>query len=513
MACIRPCTPSDFLGSVVLVFMNIVKPRARTSPRTSPPSPFASPWKQTDDDAADECHRIRTEIEAALRIQDALRPRLKLSVRRGKRFSSAPDIVNLEELLIIGTRPQVLAALTIQRSTRPYLAGHCGRMLHSLLQTGECQVAAVERLLAAKANIEYRLDGDGETPLLVASRTMAGAAVSLLIEAGAQTENADSDGFTPLLWASYNGLAAVVRMLCEASADIHAVDNDGNTPIIVAALAGRETAVQVLCDAGASTDARNHCGMTALAVARAQGHSSIAALLAGDGATQPPASPAPPASRDPIGMNEALYWAAAKGQLTDVQRLIKAKADLESVQHASGMTPLLVACRNNRGANREPIVRALLEAGASTQSSRRDGSTPLMLCIQEQQDLRFNSLIQLLVDFGVDIHVKRNDGKTAYDLAVDLGREVGAGDDTRARLAPFKALLNGGKAADTGAVRILGGFRTYTTWPAAAPRFVSYATWAGASVTAAPGPGEATPTLQSDASTSSCSSTFSGELE
>ena len=42
-------------------------------------------------------------------------------------------------------------------------------------------------------------------------------------------------------------------------------------------------------------------------------------------------------------------------------------------------------------------------------------------------------------------------------------------------------------ADGAGSVRMIGGFSSYATWPAGAPRFVSYVTWAGVSVAAAPG--------------------------
>lgn len=86
---------------------------------------------QTDDEQnMKEVLRIRKEIEAALRIQEAARHRAKLRPR-AVRYSSAPEISSLDGLLI-GTRAQVLASLAIQEAARRRLSLRCGRY-HTLI--------------------------------------------------------------------------------------------------------------------------------------------------------------------------------------------------------------------------------------------------------------------------------------------------------------------------------------------------------------------------------------------
>ena len=58
-------------------------------------------------------------------------------------------------------------------------------------------------------------------------------AVELLIEAGANIDQADEDGKTPLYWAARNGQTQVVKLLIEAGANIDQADKDGETPFSI----------------------------------------------------------------------------------------------------------------------------------------------------------------------------------------------------------------------------------------------------------------------------------------
>src|SRR5690606_38776614 len=70
-----------------------------------------------------------------------------------------------------------------------------------------------------------------KTPLLYAAREGATAVARLLMEAGADIEQADANGTTPLLTAIINDRMATARALIEAGADVNAVDWYGQTPL------------------------------------------------------------------------------------------------------------------------------------------------------------------------------------------------------------------------------------------------------------------------------------------
>ena len=360
-----------------MVAMRRSSHRARTVPLSTPSS-------CDDRHALAECSQLQNE--AALRIQE-----------------------------MIGTRAEVLATLTIQGFARPHLARLCGTRLLWAVENGE--IGDVQRLIAAKANIESTCGSDSETPLAVASKIGRRAVAALLLESGSNLESADEDAFTPLMWAAFHGHADVVGLLCEAGANMEVVDGQhGNTPLILATLAGHEQTIRILCEAGAVTTARNKYGLTPLAAARGQRQlEPLMAILDGRAAADPPES-LPPVD------DTCLYFAAAKADVPQARRLLVAKADVDCRHRRNGMTPLLVACRNKTIAHVN-VARMLLEAGANTEARQQDGSTALMLSIQEDKDLWDVSLSRLLLQFGANPDAARNDGKRALDLAEELRAE------------------------------------------------------------------------------------------
>ena len=377
----------------------------------------------SDKDALAQCNQLRGQITAALRIQASARRRFAFGARsssaRRALFASAPDITSLDGLMV-GTRAQVLATLTIQEAARPYLARLCGRRLLWSVENGG--VADVQRLLAAKADLESTCGSNSETPLAVASKIGRRAVAALLLEAGANLESADEDAFTPLMWAAFHGHEDVVRLLCEADANTETRDEQGNTPLIVATLAGHEGAMRILCEAGAETTARNKYGMAALAVARTQRKPAPLIAILNDRGADDAGPETPPPVVDHTPGEDELFWAAAKGDVLQARRLLAAKADVEFQHTSSGMTPLLVAC-HNKGEDQVSVARLLLEAGANTEARRKDGSTALILSVQEDKDLCNVSLSRMLLEFGANPDAARKDGKRALDLAEELRAE------------------------------------------------------------------------------------------
>jgi ankyrin repeat protein len=70
-----------------------------------------------------------------------------------------------------------------------------------------------------------------KTPLLYAAREGSAEVARMLIEAGADIEQADANGTTPLLAAVINDHMAVARLLIESGANVNAVDWYGQTPL------------------------------------------------------------------------------------------------------------------------------------------------------------------------------------------------------------------------------------------------------------------------------------------
>jgi hypothetical protein len=94
----------------------------------------------------------------------------------------------------------------------------------------------------------------------------------------------EKDDKTILIWAAYKGHEANVRLLLEHGADVNQASDDGRTPLICAAGAGHEHIVRLLLEHGAEVNKADVYRKTPLICATAAGHGPIAQLLLKHGA-------------------------------------------------------------------------------------------------------------------------------------------------------------------------------------------------------------------------------------
>jgi hypothetical protein len=124
----------------------------------------------------------------------------------------------------------------------------------------------------------------GWTPLSVACEEGHIEVVGLLVEAGADKERARTDGSTPLLIACEKSHIEVARLLVEAGADKEKASIDGRSPLLIASRHGHIEIVQLLLGAGADKDAASTDGCTPLHLAALHGHDALCMLLTFEGA-------------------------------------------------------------------------------------------------------------------------------------------------------------------------------------------------------------------------------------
>ena len=122
---------------------------------------------------------------------------------------------------------------------------------------------AVRRLLAAG----HRPDegGDALTALMWAAREDARAAITALVDGGADVDRRDhGHRWTPLLHAIHRQHPGAVALLLERGADPNASTPEGVTPLMMAADDPRPTMVTLLLEYGADPSAEGPGGITAL---------------------------------------------------------------------------------------------------------------------------------------------------------------------------------------------------------------------------------------------------------
>jgi ankyrin repeat protein len=113
--------------------------------------------------------------------------------------------------------------------------------------------------------------------------------------------------------------------------------------------------------------------------------------------------------------NRNLFYAAAKGDLAKVQRLVEKGADI-NYQHSSlfgRASPLFAASSKGQLG----VVKYLVENGADINAKTRDGSVPL----HNAAYLGHFAVVQYLVENGADINVRNNAGDSALSYAYNTG--------------------------------------------------------------------------------------------
>ena len=211
--------------------------------------------------------------------------------------SQAPGNDALVATLAAAGRSDLLGRVVAVNNIEAADAAGLRPLHHAVL--GRC-AACIDTLLAAGADANAA-SGDGEAPLLFASRRGELPALSALLAGGADARRADPQGKTALWWASHRQSLPAVNALLErnggfgkdgagrtalhvaalqpnievlnallAAAPVAAVDAhtlDGSTPLMLAASRGNLAAVNALLGRGSEVDAAAHNGDTALLLA------------------------------------------------------------------------------------------------------------------------------------------------------------------------------------------------------------------------------------------------------
>lgn len=286
-------------------------------------------------------------------------------------------------------------------------------------------------------------DGDGNTPLHLATEADRPAAVTILLVAGADPNTPNNSGATPLHMAVRNQSVEILAALLEAGADFDAGAGGYGTPLLVA-IAYRgwpsrvigEVAVNALLDAGADVNAADSRGNTPLLAS--MGPERRGGTLA-DLPMRLLALGADPNLRDHRGRT-ALHKAAPVEGPDVVRALLEAGADPQSLND-DGSSPLHVAAESGS----PEVASLLIGAGLDPNVRTGEGDTPLHLHASARES--DTALVSALVRGGADLGARNDLGQTPLHVA----RARGNLDVTRKLLelgADPEARDNAGRIAD-----------------------------------------------------------------
>jgi len=238
----------------------------------------------------------------------------------------------------------------------------------------------------------------------------------------------DEGGFTPLLFAAQQGDIESARLLLDAGADVNDAAPMGTSALVVAVHGGHGAFAAFLLERGANAN-DNRAGYTALHLAAVRGDLPlIEALLAHGADVNARQLKASPTNR--VKSNHALdktmigatpFLLATRVVELDTMRLLTRHGADVTLTLNDGTTPVMaVALPTTNQALRMPEARVAeamklaIALGAKVDGANRDGVTALHIAATR----RLDSVVQLLADSGAPLNAKNKNGETPLALAL-----------------------------------------------------------------------------------------------
>lgn len=217
---------------------------------------------------------------------------------------------------------------------------------------------------------------------------LAAAAVALPLHAQVPPTASEAAAYQGLHAAAHRGDLAAIQRLAVNRQALATRDSGGRTPLHVATFARQHLAVRALLKAGADPAALEQGRYDAVTIAAvADDEETLRVLLAGG------ASARLTTSRYD---GTALIAAAHLGHDGVVRQLIQAGAPLDHVNNLHWTAVIEAIVLGDGGARHQATLKALLDAGASTQLADRNGETPLQLA----RARGYTAMVQMLQAAG-----------------------------------------------------------------------------------------------------------------
>jgi uncharacterized protein len=251
------------------------------------------------------------------------------------------------------------------------------------------------------------------------------------IRAGADVNEAQPDGTRPINWAVYRLDYELTQALMAKKANLNVRNEFGSTPIAQAAELGDARMVKMLLDGGAAPEGTNPDGQTALMLGIKTGEIAVVDTLIKAGANvntiekfhnQTPLMWAASAPRNAGAIVKLLLAKGAdfkpRALFTDWPSQITSEPRAQ-YRPTGGLTALLYAARDGC----YDCVDALISAGDDVNRPTPDGVTPLLLALDNDH----NDVAKLLLDRGANPRLWDWWGRTALYIAIDRKVTVGPG--------------------------------------------------------------------------------------
>ncbi len=223
---------------------------------------------------------------------------------------------------------------------------------NALTLTAETGHFEILKFLAGQGCNIQQVNGRGKNALTLAAKGGDLEIVKFLVEHGCNIQQVTNYGDNVLTIAATYGHLDVVKYLAEHGCNIHRANNGGDNALILAAEGGHLGTVQYLVEKGLNINQVNSLGYTALARSMDMMYHDTACDLIRRGASL---TIGRPPHRD------GYLFRALKIGNTELIKLLIPRFDVSERFHSSGITPLMLAARENLIEVAIPLIQATLQ--------------------------------------------------------------------------------------------------------------------------------------------------------
>jgi ankyrin repeat protein len=235
-------------------------------------------------------------------------------------------------------------------------------------------------------------------------------------------------GYTPLLFAAQDGDADSAKLLIDAGADANDAAADGASALIIAAHMRQDAVASVLLNAGANpNDAR--AGYTALHIAATTGDTALAQALLDHGADpnvhQIKGTPSKRTMNghalDNAMVGATPYFTAMRAGQLEMMKLLASRGADPTIPLKDGRTAFMILAGQSTlegpdvpEAKAAEVVRLAVKLGTPVDQADADGNTAMHIAAARRRDL----LLQALVESGAALEARNHAGDTPLALAI-----------------------------------------------------------------------------------------------
>ena len=246
------------------------------------------------------------------------------------------------------------------------------------------------------------------TAMLVGAKIGKRDAISVLLNAGTDSNIADTDGDArPHNAAQKDCYAEVLQAITSHIVDENATQKNSVTALMKACHSGNRDAINKCLNAGVDVNAVHDNNVTAFMIACAKGNKDVINILLIAGAD--------PNKADANG-NTYLHYAERNDCYTNnLEAIISHGVDVNAT-HKNNVTALMIAC----GKGNEDAINVLLNAGADANIADANGNTCLHYAAGNDC---YTKIFHVIISRGVDVNVTNESNVTALMIACVKGNK------------------------------------------------------------------------------------------